>query len=66
MIENYIKEHEDIINRVAKGNGFDFNITKACEELSELTEVLLKKLNKFGGPNEPAEEYIVNAKYRRM
>ncbi len=37
---------EEIIKKLAKENNEDFNYTKLAEELNELAEICLKKVNK--------------------
>ena len=40
-------------------NDKDYNLLKAIEELTELQEVLIKKVIKKGGPKEPSNESII-------
>lgn len=41
-----INDNWDIVEILAKENKLEYNILKACEELTELQELLLKYLNK--------------------
>lgn len=50
---------QEIINHLAQKNTYQYNLLKTCEELNELSEILLKKVNKFGGPKEPTDDAII-------
>jgi NTP pyrophosphatase (non-canonical NTP hydrolase) len=50
---------EELLLELEQRNGWNFNHMKAIEELAELSEVLIKKLNKNGGPKEPSDRSIV-------
>ena len=50
---------QETIEKLAGTNSPDYNIIKTCEELAELSEVLLKKLAKRGGPKEPTNDAII-------
>jgi len=49
----------EIVNKLVANNPIQYNLLKACEELTELTEVLLKKVNKKGGIKEPPNSAII-------
>lgn len=46
----------DILSKTNKGN---YNLIKACEELTELQEVLLKRIVKGEGPKNPSNLSII-------
>ena len=50
----------DTINVLAETNTWEYNHLKAAEELMELAEVLLKKVNKRGGEKEPPKQAVVD------
>lgn len=54
---NTIQEARKFFRKLGKMNKRSYSITKACEELTELQEVLLKSLNKRG-ENRPSKEQI--------
>lgn len=47
------------LNALITLNDKGYNILKACEELAELQEKLLKKYVKAGTPKEPSDESVV-------
>lgn len=49
----------EITQLLATTNGYQYNLLKTAEELTELSEVLLKKVNKMGGPKEPSDQDII-------
>lgn len=51
---------EEILLEVEARNGWRYNHMKALEEFAELSEVLLKKLNKDGSPKEPTDRSIID------
>ena len=52
---------EDELLLAMKGlNGFEYNHLKTVEELAELSEVLMKKVLKMGGPKEPDDQSIID------
>lgn len=50
----------DVVQELVKTNSYDYNIRKAVEEFLELSEVLMKKINKMGEGKEPSNEKIVD------
>lgn len=52
-------EYKELINTLVKTNNSNYNLIKACEELTELQEVLLKKIIKSGSPKEPSDKSII-------
>lgn len=50
---------QEIIDHLVSKNTYQYNLLKTCEELNELSEILLKKVNKFGGPKEPTDDAII-------
>lgn len=50
----------DTIKHLAETNTWEYNHLKAAEELMELAEVLLKKVNKKGGIKEPLDQAIID------
>lgn len=50
---------EGLIAKLAKENEYPYNILKACEEMTELQEVLLKRLLKSGTSKNPTEQSII-------
>lgn len=50
----------DVIKHLAETNTWEYNHLKAIEELTELSEVLIKKLTKKGGPKEPTDREIID------
>lgn len=51
--------NDQVIALLAKSNSERYNYLKCIEELAELQEVLIKKINKQGGPKEPSRDSIV-------
>lgn len=49
----------NIIDELVKTNSYKYNLKKSVEELLELAEVLMKKVNKKGGPKEPDNERVI-------
>src|SRR5688572_20022956 len=50
---------EEILLTLEGRNGEEFNHLKAIEELSELVEVLIKKITKRGGTKEPSDRSVI-------
>jgi len=50
----------EIVNKVVASNPIQYNFMKALEEMSELSEVLLKKMNKKGTAKEPSNQEIID------
>lgn len=48
-----------LLLELTESNEEEYNYLKAAEELNELSEVLLKKVIKKGGPKEPADNMII-------
>lgn len=51
---------DKILINVKDNNSWEYNHLKAVEELTELSEVLIKKVNKKGGPKEPTNQEIID------
>ena len=49
------KEQEDVIHTITEMNGIEYNLSKASEELQELSLILTQKLNK---PHKVKDESI--------
>lgn len=49
-----------ILQEVKDNNTWEYNHLKAAEELTELTEVLIKKVTKRGGPKEPSNQAVID------
>lgn len=49
-----------IVKELANTNDRNYNLTKASEELNELSEVLLKLVNKAGTKKEPDRQDIID------
>ena len=47
------------ITKLINTNSHDYNLRKTVEELLELAEVLIKKVNKKGGPKELLDEKVI-------
>lgn len=54
------EQQSDVLKHLLKKNSVEYNHLKAVEELAELTEVLIKKVNKMGQAKEPANQEIVD------
>lgn len=50
----------NIIDELVKTNSYKYNLKKSVEELLELAEVLMKKVNKKGGPKEPDNQKVID------
>jgi hypothetical protein len=50
----------DIIEKLSKHNPEQYNLSKAVEELNELSTVLMQKFNKEGGIKEPSNQSIID------
>lgn len=48
-----------IIEELVKTNHPHYNLLKCVEELTELSEVLIKRMIKEGGPKNPTDESII-------
>lgn len=59
MEETQKIEISEVTLKLVETNSWDYNIRKAIEELLELAEVLMKKLNKKGGTKEPTDQEII-------
>ena len=53
------EEATNTVKELSLYNEDNYNYLKACEEFAELSELLLKKVNKRGGPKEPTDESII-------
>lgn len=51
---------KEIIKKIHENNPWEFNHLKTAEELSELLEVILKKITKRGSDHEPPDQEIVD------
>lgn len=50
---------DDVCQHLAETNDKLYNYHKAIEELTELNEVLIKKITKEGGDKEPSDQAII-------
>lgn len=50
----------NVFEHLAETNSWEYNHLKAIEELSELTEVLIKRVTKKGGPKEPKKQEVID------
>lgn len=50
----------NVIKHLVDTNTWEYNHLKAAEELMELAEVILKKVNKKGGIKEPSDQEIID------
>jgi len=53
------KSKDIIYTHLVNTNEPDYNLTKACEELNELSEVILKRVNKGKTPKSPENKAII-------
>lgn len=54
-----LHEEIEVIKTLVETNSYKYNLRKSVEELLELAEVLMKKVNKKGGPKEPSDLDVV-------
>lgn len=50
----------DVLNHLAETNTWEYNHLKAIEELTELTEVLIKRVTKKDGVKEPPKQAVID------
>ena len=50
----------NVIDELVKTNSYKYNLQKSVEELLELAEILMKKVNKKGGPKEPPDQDVID------
>jgi len=53
------EQKNQVIAKLVETNSYEYNLRKSVEELLELAEVIMKKLNKKDGPKEPKDQEIV-------
>lgn len=53
-----VEESKVFLNFLSERSDENYLLTKTCEELTELQEVLLKTANKIG-PNKPSREHMI-------
>ena len=54
------ENHKVIIDEMSDSNDYYYNLIKTCEELTELQEVLIKKILKKGSAKEPSDQSIID------
>lgn len=54
------ENHKVIIDEMSDSNDYYYNLIKTCEELTELQEVLIKKILKKGSAKEPSNQSIID------